>query len=95
MVGWGTECYLDLTNGLNSESPLLHVPFDAFRRLGIAIWNKERLRSMRLDGDDPSYHLTARGFFVWRSLLPEVQIAQAAHIIRKRMAHAGWPERFA
>ncbi|KAM0457431.1 hypothetical protein ACHAO4_003231 [Trichoderma viride] len=95
MVGWGTRRYLDLTNELYFESPLLLVPFDAFRRLGIAIWNKERLRSMSLDGDDPSYHLTARGFFVWRSLLPEVQIAQAAHIIRKRMAHAGWPERFA
>jgi hypothetical protein len=60
------------------DSPLPEVPFDVFRRLGLALWDDTRMRSMRLLGKYCDTAFTAAEYFVWRSLLPEEEIARAA-----------------
>lgn len=73
----GIACYIDLAFR-SAQSPLPDVPFDVFRRLGFALWDDARMRSMRFVAKRDAGQMTAAQFFVWRSLLPEEEIAEAA-----------------
>lgn len=84
--GVGIDRHIDLAFK-TADSPLPDVPFDTFRRLGFALWDDVRMRSMRLVGKYYENSFTAAQFFVWRSLLPEEEIARAvARIEMNRIA---------
>lgn len=86
-TGLGIDRYIDLAFR-SAESPLPDVPFDVFRRLGFALWDDARMRSMRFVEKHDAGRMTAAQFFVWRSLLPEEEIAEAAALIKARPYYA-------
>ncbi|KAM0265190.1 hypothetical protein ACHAQJ_000343 [Trichoderma viride] len=78
--GPGIDCYKVLGYRI-ADSPLPGVSFDVFRRLGFALWDDTRMKSMRLLGKHNETLFTPAQFFVWRSLLPEEEIAQVAALV--------------
>ncbi|PON27127.1 hypothetical protein TGAM01_v204076 [Trichoderma gamsii] len=86
-TGLGIDRYIDFAFR-SAESPLPDVPFDVFRRLGFALWDDARMRAMRFVGKYDGGRFTAAQFFVWRSLLPEEEIAEAAARIKARPSYA-------
>ncbi|UKZ66270.1 uncharacterized protein TrAtP1_007444 [Trichoderma atroviride] len=78
---FGVVRYMDLAFR-DAYSPLPEVPFDTFGLLGIALWDNARLRKMCLVENAYYSRVTTKCYFVWRSLLPEEQIEQAAQLIR-------------
>lgn len=85
MTGFGIEHYRDLRAWI-PEPPLPNIPFDVFRRLGLALWDDERMKSMHLLEEKYHSYLTERNIFVWFSLLPEEEIARIATHIKNRAA---------
>jgi hypothetical protein len=85
-TGLGIDRYRDLAFR-SAESPLSDVPFDTFRRLGFALWDDARMRSMRLEGKYYETRFTAAQSFVWRSLVPEEELAEAAARIKARPSY--------
>lgn len=83
-TGLGIDRYVDLAFR-SAKSPLPDVPFDVFRRLGFALWDDARMRAMHFAWKHDPGRMTAAQFFVWRSLLPEEEIAEAAARVK------AWP----
>ncbi|KAL1965173.1 hypothetical protein VTN77DRAFT_5927 [Rasamsonia byssochlamydoides] len=74
-------------------SPLRYVSFDPFRRLGFAIWDRERLTKLKLLEHHPlpiSFALAQRGdiFFRWRSILREEELEIHDRIAEERRREA-------
>ncbi|RFU78491.1 hypothetical protein TARUN_3738 [Trichoderma arundinaceum] len=76
-AGPGVEGYKQIAYD-NWETPLSGVQFDSFRRLGFALWDDTRMRSLRLMDKYNWRLIGAPQIFVWRSLLSEEEIALAA-----------------
>ncbi|KAL6904098.1 hypothetical protein GGI43DRAFT_381789 [Trichoderma evansii] len=82
----GVDCHRNLAFR-SADSPLPNVQFDVFRPFGFALWDDTRMRSMRLVGKHHDSSFTAAQFFVWRSLVPEEEIARSVAYIEIYRKH--------
>ncbi|KAG4428501.1 hypothetical protein IFR05_016012 [Cadophora sp. M221] len=78
----------------NSNSPLRYITFESFRRLGFALWSRERMASLGLLKPGNQAHgskSTDYYFFMWKSILSNDEVLEVERVNEERERRSGIP----